>query len=300
MSEVRQTRARFLPAHAKINLTLDVLGKRPDGYHELASVMQTISLADTLLVGSTADYRISCDTDVPGLRSEHNLALRAARLLADCLGERARGARIELRKIVPAQGGLGGGSGDAAAVLVALNAVWNAGLDEAALEALAAELGSDIPFFIRGGTCLIEGRGERVTPLPDVEPLWLLIAKPPVNIPTPTVFRILSADEWSTGEETAAVVAAIRESQPLPFERLFNALEGTVLRTYGAVAATREALLAAGAPTVRLSGSGPTLYAPFRTLLEASAVYHRARTRGVLVWLCHTVTRAELAHARLG
>jgi 4-diphosphocytidyl-2-C-methyl-D-erythritol kinase len=294
-----ETRARFVPAHAKINLTLDVLGKRPDGYHELISVMQTISLADVLLVGPLADGEVICETDVPALRSDHNLVLRAARLLATRLEGRALGARLELHKVLPLQGGLGGGSGDAGSTLVALNALWGAGLDEPELEALAAELGSDVPFFIRGGTCLIEGRGERVMPLPDVEPFWLVLAKPPINVPTPAVFRALSPSEWSSGEDTAAVMGAIRRGEPLPFERLSNALEVGVLRTYGAVAGARDTLLAAGAPLVRLSGSGPTLFVPFRTLLDAASVYQKARMRGLMVWLCHTVTRAEVARARL-
>jgi 4-diphosphocytidyl-2-C-methyl-D-erythritol kinase len=295
-----ETPARFLPAHAKINLTLDVLGKRPDGYHELVSVMQTISLADMLLVGPDTRGQVTCETDVPALRSDHNLALRAAHLLASRLSERELGARLELRKAIPSQGGLGGGSADAGAVLVALNALWKAGLDEAALEELAAELGSDVPFFVRAGTCLIEGRGERVSPLPDVAPLWLLLARPPARISTPSVFRALTPSDWSSGEETVAVAEAVRRGQPLPFEHLFNALEATVLSSHRAVASTRAALLDAGAPLVRMSGSGPTLYVPFHSLREASEVHQKARARGVFVWLCHTVTRATVACARLG
>lgn len=294
------THARFVPAHAKINLTLDVLHKRPDGYHELASVMQTISLADTLRIAPDVNGGITCESDVYALRSPRNLALRAAQLLASRVEGPTPGVRIELRKIVPTQGGLGGGSGDAAAVLVAVNALWAAGFRLEALEAMAAELGSDVPFFIRGGTCRVEGRGERVVPLPDLEPLWLVLAKPPVNVPTPTVFRMLAPAEWSSGEATTAVSAAIERGDPLPFERLANALEPLVLRSYRAVAATREALMAAGAPLVRLSGSGPTLYAPFRRLVEAAEVWQRARSRGLAVWLCHTVTRDEVAAARLG
>ncbi|HEX6122010.1 MAG TPA: 4-(cytidine 5'-diphospho)-2-C-methyl-D-erythritol kinase, partial [Ktedonobacterales bacterium] len=247
----------------------------------------------------TEDAGIACETDMAALRTEHNLALRAARLLAATLPEERRlGVRIELRKGVPAQGGLGGGSSDAAIVLATLNALWRAGQDTPALERLAAELGSDVPFFIRGGTSLIEGRGERVTPLPDAAPLWLVLAKPPVNISTPTVFRALSPAEYHSGEASAAAVAAIRAGQPVPEAALVNSLEPGVLRTYPAVAETREALLAAGAPLVRMSGSGPTLYAPFAALTSAAAVYERARATGLRVWLCHTVSAAAVARSR--
>jgi 4-diphosphocytidyl-2-C-methyl-D-erythritol kinase len=289
----------FVPAYAKVNLTLDVLGKRTDGYHDLASVMQTISLADTLRLTVTEDEGIACETDVAELRTEENLAAQAAHLLWGTLPERQRlGVRIELRKGVPAQGGLGGGSSDAATVLAALNALWRAGQDVSALQRLAAALGSDVPFFIRGGTCLIEGRGERVTPLPDAAPLWLVLAKPPVSIPTPAVFRALTCAEYSTGEASAAAVAAIHAGQPMPEAALVNSLEPGVLRTYPEVAATREALLAAGAPLVRMSGSGPTLYAPFQTLVAAAEVYERVLAAGVRVWLCHTVSAAAVARSR--
>ncbi|MBF6589746.1 MAG: 4-(cytidine 5'-diphospho)-2-C-methyl-D-erythritol kinase [Ktedonobacterales bacterium] len=159
----------FVPAYAKINLTLSVLGRRDDGYHALASVMQTISLHDTLRITPNASGACVCETDVPALQSPDNLALRAAWLLAATAADGTPGVAIELRKEIPAQGGLGGGSGDAATVLVALNALWRTHHPQAELERLGATLGSDVPFFVRGGTCLIEGRGERVTPLPDVE-----------------------------------------------------------------------------------------------------------------------------------
>src|SRR5262249_42605985 len=150
-------------------------------------------------------------------------------------------------------------------------------LDTESLERLAAALGSDVPFFISGGTALIEGRGEMVQPLPDAAPLWLILAKPEIGLPTSAVFGALRREEWSDGSATAAVAAAIRARLPLPFERLSNALEPGVLRAFPAVAEAHAALLDAGAPIVRLSGSGPTLFAPFRSLAKAAAVVERAR-----------------------
>ena len=283
--------AIFVPAWAKINLTLSVLGKRDDGYHALASVMQTISLSDTLRIQATDDDRITCAVDVSSLRNDENLAVRAARLLRE-EGYLAHGVALELRKEIPAQGGLGGGSSDAAAVLVALNRLCALGLSQTQLVELAAQLGSDVPFFIHGGSALIEGRGEVVTPLPACEPLWLLIAHPPVSISTAAVFQSVTPAEYGDTHVTDTVVEAIRGGSQLPLERLSNTLEPLVMRNWPDVATTRDDLLRAGAPVVRMSGSGPTLFAPFRTLDEAIGVYDAARRQNVNVRLCHTVARA--------
>ncbi|HEU4781818.1 MAG TPA: 4-(cytidine 5'-diphospho)-2-C-methyl-D-erythritol kinase [Ktedonobacterales bacterium] len=283
--------AVFVPALAKINLTLSVLGKRDDGYHALASVMQTISLSDTLRVQTTDNDRITCAVNVPGLRNDENLAIRAARLLRE-EGYLTHGVALELRKEIPAQGGLGGGSSDAAAVLVALNRLCALGLSQTRLEELAARLGSDVPFFIHGGAALIEGRGELVTPLPDCEPLWLLIAHPPVSISTAAVFQSVTPAEYGDTRDTDTVVEAIRGGSRLPLERLSNTLEPLVMRNWPEVAATRDGLLRAGVPIVGMSGSGPTLFAPFRTLDEATRVYESALSQNIAVRLCHTVARA--------
>jgi 4-diphosphocytidyl-2-C-methyl-D-erythritol kinase len=268
-----------------------VLGKREDGYHALVSVMQTISLSDTLRIQVTDDDHITCAVDAPSLRNDDNLAMRAARLLRN-EGYLTHGAVIELRKEIPAQGGLGGGSSDAAAVLIALNRLCALGLSQTRLEELAARLGSDIPFFIHSGTALIEGRGELVTPLPDCEPLWLLIAHPPVSISTAAVFQSVTPTDYGDTYDTDIVAEVIRGGSRLPLERLSNTLEPLVMRNWSEVAETREGLLRAGAPIVRMSGSGPTLFAPFRTLDEAIQVYEAARGQNIAVRLCHTVARA--------
>ena len=280
--------AIFVPAWAKINLTLSVLAQREDGYHALASVMQTISLCDSLRIQPTDESAVTCVVDVPALQNDENLALRAARLLQD-EGHLSGGAALELRKQIPTQGGLGGGSSDAAAVLTALNRLCALNLSRAQLEALGARLGSDVPFFIRGGTALIEGRGEYVTPLPDGESLWLIVARPPVSVSTAAVFRALTPADYGDAQDTQAVVTAIRRGTAIPFERLSNTLEPVVMRRWPEVAATRDALVAAGAPVVRMSGSGPTLFAPFHSLLDATHVYNNMRQARIEAWLCHTV-----------
>jgi 4-diphosphocytidyl-2-C-methyl-D-erythritol kinase len=260
--------------------------------------MQTISLHDTIRLAVAEVDRFDCD--IATLATPDNLVARAAGLLRAEAGLPALAAEIELHKEVPAQGGLGGGSSDAATALVALNALWGLGLSVARLESLAAQLGSDTPYLIHGGTAQIEGRGEIVEPLPDVEPLWLVVAKPPVDIATPTVFRALTPADYAEAADTEAIIAAIRAHQPLPFDRLTNSLERGVLRAYPDVLSVREALLSLGAPLVLMSGSGPSLFTPYRSLGAAASLYERASGHGLSVWLCHTVTRAQVAASRIG
>jgi 4-diphosphocytidyl-2-C-methyl-D-erythritol kinase len=277
-------------APAKINLTLDVLGKRPDDYHDLLSVMQTIAISDALVLHPAPPGEFSVICDVDALCGDDNLAVRAARAICAATAYPG-GVRIELRKEIPVQAGLGGGSSDAAAVLLALNAWWELGLDRPALIDLAATLGSDVPFFIAGGTALVEGRGEIVTPLPDLWPLWLVIVKPPVSISTARIFRALTPSNYSDGRATRVLVAAIRSGQQpeLSDDVLFNALEPGVLHGVPEVARARDLLVEAGAPVVRMSGSGPTLYAPFATLQEALPIWRAMQRAGMQAWLAQTI-----------
>src|SRR5487761_2206381 len=164
--------------------------------------------------------------------------------------------------------------------------------------AWAARLGSDTPCLVYGGTTRIAGRGEIVEPLPDAEPLWLALAKPPVNVSTASVFRALTPAEYGDAADTEAIVAAIRAGQPLPFERLTNTLERSVLAAYPDVLRTRQQLLEMGAPLVLMSGSGPSLFAPFRSLAPAAALFQRASANGLTIWLCHSVTRAHVVASR--
>lgn len=279
----------FAQAYAKINLTLDVLGRRADGYHNLASVMQTIALHDTLLLQPTGDGTIEFSCDLAELNTPLNLVPRAAALLRSEAQRPTLGATIELHKETPVQAGLGGGSSDAACALLELNRLWDLQIPQGRLFALAADLGSDVPFFIAGGTAETRGRGEHVAALPPAERVWLVLAKPAIPVSTPLVFKNLQPSEYSDGSSTALVAEAIRQQRPIPFEELYNALEPGVLRMYPEVARLRELMLEAGAPLVRMSGSGPSLFTPFRTLAEAANVFLRVRERLTDVWLTHTL-----------
>lgn len=294
-------RSVFVPAYAKINWTLDVLGKREDGFHELKSVMQTIALHDTLRITLDASSpstagAVQFTCDVAELRTEDNLAVRAVHALRRVAGRAMPGVRIELRKRVPTQAGLGGGSSDAATVLVALNALCQLGLSVPELERTGAELGADVPFFIRGGTALIAGKGERVTPLPDGEPMWLVVVKPDVGVPTPSVFGALTPSDFGNQASSDIVTSAIRAEAPLPLEHLHNDLEPGVLRSVAEVADAHAALRRAGAGYVLMSGSGSALFAPFRDLDAAARVYQSVGATGLAVWLTHTIA-AHAAHS---
>ncbi len=280
-----------LPAYAKINLTLQVLRKRADGYHEIASVLQSISLSDTLTVSPASDLSLSA----PGLDCpvEDNLALKAARLLQETTGC-TLGADIRLQKRIPSAAGLGGGSSDAATTLLALNELWGLGLERASLLILAAGLGSDVPFFLYGGTVLAQGRGERLTPLPSFGGLWVVLASPPLAIPhkTRSLYAALSPNDFADGQATWQMVADLRAGRGLDHSLLVNAFERAAFALYPSIAHCRQALLVAGAPFVRLSGSGPTVYTLVKEETEGRALCQSLAGRGIA---CHLARFQENA-----
>ena len=219
-------------APAKINLTLRVRGKRPDGYHALESVMQMLTLADVLTYDSAQDFRFTCSD--PALENDDNLVVRAARLLqARC--PRPCGAHLHLEKRIPAQAGLGGGSSDAAAALLALNELWEIRLPLDELQTLAATLGSDVPFFLYTPTALVRGRGESVTPIPALLPAYVALAKPAAGLSTAQVYAALSAGPVRGNAarplpETQAMVHALAHGHlDAMASALVNDLEGPAL-----------------------------------------------------------------------
>src|SRR5947209_4489719 len=277
----------FVQAYAKINLTLDVLGRRTDSYHELTTVMQTIDLHDTICLTATDDNRVQVICTTPELSNDENLAARAVHLVRQRLAP-TQGVKIELYKRIPMAAGLGGGSSDAAAVLLALQQWWQLQLSSSDVLNIAASLGSDVPFFLAGGLALCEGRGERVTPLARYWPpsmRWLLLLKPAISLSTAAVFRALPASDYTDGTHSKAVSVALNANSVPQLEHLHNGLERGVLERYPAVARARADLLSAGAGVVRLSGSGPTLFAPFAELASAIQVQHRVQAMGYEVYL---------------
>ncbi len=283
--------ACFVQAYAKINLTLEVLKRRADGYHTLSTVMQTVDLYDTLFLFTLDEDEVRITCSRPELGNEENLAVRAARLLRARYAVR-QGVEIELHKRIPVAAGLGGGSSDAAAVLRALSQLWQLPVTPGDLGEMAASLGSDVPFFLTGGLALCEGRGEIVTPLAPgwlSSMRWLLLLKPAIEVSTVSIFRRVAARDYTDGAASRAVVAALQAGSEPRAEDLHNGLERTVLELHPEVARARADLLAAGCPVVRLSGSGPTLYAPFATLSRAGMVQESMQAQGYEVYLSRAI-----------
>lgn len=271
-----------LIAPAKINLSLSVLGKRPDGFHEIETVMVPLDLADTLTLEPEAPFGFSCsDTTLPTDGS--NLVVRAANLFFEAAGMPARGA-IHLEKRIPHGAGLGGGSSDAAAILLGLNETFGSPLEAQALHALAAAVGSDVPFFLHRGPAICRGRGERVEPVELPEVLPLLLVKPGFGIPTPWAYS-----RWAASREVPGVSYA---AQPFSWGKLVNDLERPVFEKYLFLASLKTWLLAqpesAGA---LMSGSGATCFAVLRRAEDGPALEARVRESFSPVWtaLCHTV-----------
>lgn len=239
------------PAPAKLNLFLHVIGRRADGYHLLQTAFQFLDFCDELTFRVTGDGRVTRANDVFGVPAEADLAVRAARLLQQASGC-AKGVEIALTKRIPMGGGLGGGSSDAAACLLALNALWKLRLPRAQLAQLALALGADVPVFVHGHAAWAEGVGEVLTPIEPPEP-WYLIVVPPVQVSTAEVFQAFARENRLTPPTPARTIRDLREGYG------GNDLETVVRRDYPAVEQAFQWLAAHGQP--RLTGSGGCVFA---------------------------------------
>jgi 4-diphosphocytidyl-2-C-methyl-D-erythritol kinase len=256
---------------AKINLGLEIVGRRPDGYHDIRTLFQTVTLADELDIEPAPDGRFELSGDEPSIPWDgSNLIARAARLLGDETGTR-RGARIAVRKTVPAGRGLGGGSSNAAAALIALDRLWGLGLGPDRLAPLARRLGADAPFFLRGGLCLGEGIGDRLTQLPDLAPLACLFVIPPYPIPTPSVYAGVDAALTSPGK----VSKIERFLGSGDFGLLENDLERVIFRAHPELRRWTCFFRERGALVSQVSGSGSAVYGLFPDPASAEAARRR-------------------------
>lgn len=268
-----------LNAFAKVNLCLAVLGRRPDGYHEVQTVLHQVDLADRLTISAADEISLEV-TGIPVPQGPENLAWRAARLLRDRYGT-GHGARILVEKNIPPGAGLGGGSADAAAVLLGLNELWGLGRSREELAAVAAGLGSDVPFFLFGGTALATGRGERIEPLPRSPSLLIVLANPGFSVPTAEIYAALEDDDFRHPPDVAGMLQAVDDGSPHRIAAsLANSLEGPCFRLHPSLAEVKTTLLAAGALGALLSGSGSTVFAIAETPARAQLLAARLRGRG--------------------
>lgn len=252
-------------APAKINLALDILGKRPDGYHALCSVMQTVSLCDTVELAEGGEgFTLSMAGFTPP-EGRKTLEQRAAEAFFARLGRAMPPLTVAITKRTPAYAGLGGGSADVAALLRILRDRYAPEMEDTTLESIGAEVGSDMPFCLRGGTALAAGRGEILTDLPPLPDCWIVLCKPPFPIPTPMLFARADSVAIRHRPDIPGMRKALENGDLEGVAgRLANVFEEVLPPECGAVFAIRDALLAAGALGAGMSGSGPTVFGIFR------------------------------------
>jgi len=254
-------------AYAKVNLDLRILGERPDGYHEVRTILQTLRLHDTLTFAvARGPFAITCDDpEIP--TGPSNLIWRAATLMARLRDGRARppsGVRVRLVKRIPAQAGLGGGSADAAATLTALARLWKVDADLSCLARLASELGADVPFFLGTASAYGQGRGERLESLQLDVPWWIVVATPDVHVSTAWAYEHSAIPPHKGGPTLRESVTAHMGDPKRYLTLVRNDFEPLVLRTYPAIAAAKQSLYLGGAEFAQLSGSGSSVYGLFR------------------------------------
>ncbi|MDE0264999.1 MAG: 4-(cytidine 5'-diphospho)-2-C-methyl-D-erythritol kinase [Bryobacterales bacterium] len=291
-----------LRAYAKVNLFLRVLGKRPDGFHDIRTLFQTVSLSDSLGVrltpGGQPAVKLTCSRE--DLQGEDNLAWRAADLMLRRTGLAAQ-IEITLDKAIPSGAGLGGGSSDAAAVIRAVASMLPARPGAQALLEVAAELGSDVPFFLLGGSAIGTGRGTELKPLSDLRPTALAIAQPGVEVSTAWAYRALEehraalTPDSDTGKiEGSDLSCNTPSGGPLPgsSDGMVNDFESVVFRRYPLIAALKERLQALGAQPALMSGSGSAVFGVFESYQSARLVARTLRAEGFAAWPAEYVDRA--------
>jgi 4-diphosphocytidyl-2-C-methyl-D-erythritol kinase len=282
-----------LKAPAKINLALEVLGRRADGYHEIKSVIQSIELYDELTFEPADSLEIT--GDVKSWDGRKSLISKAANLLQERCGLE-RGGRISIRKRIPLMSGLGGDSSDGAAALKGFNRLWQLGISDAELMELGASLGSDVPFFFCGGTALIEGRGEIVLPLRAFKPTWVVLLLPTVEAEagkTARLYGALKNEDFSDGSRTEAFAEALIEGRDIPEELFGNTFERPAAMLWPEIGQYRRHFIEAGATEVHLSGAGPALFSLHRDNAEAARIYRNLAETGATAYLARTCGHLE-------
>lgn len=288
-----------IKAMGKVNLGLDVLRRRPDGYHEVRMVMQSVELGDTLKLTRTEEEGISIRTNKKELPvDEQNLVYKAIRLMQEEYGLTG-GIRVRLEKQIPMAAGMGGGSADAAAALIGMNRLFELGLAEEKLQELGLRLGADVPFCVSGGTALAEGIGEILTSLPKAPACYVLIAKPDIAVSTREVYESLHAEGIVSHPDIDGMIQAIwKKNLSGVTERMENVLESVTVKKYPVIEQLKDRMRQEGAMEAMMSGSGPTVFGIFEDAVHAGEAYKEITASGLSVQTC--VTRfAETGHTVL-
>jgi 4-diphosphocytidyl-2-C-methyl-D-erythritol kinase len=278
-----------IKAPAKLNLTLEVLSKRPDGYHEMRSVLQTIALYDIL--SFQAARKVNIEADRPSWSAAESLVSKAVRLVQEA-ARRSAGVDIKIEKRIPMMAGLGGDSSDAAAALRGLNELWALNLSRGRLLEMAALLGSDVAFFLRGGTALAAGRGEKLTPLPSPVSMWSVLVVPEVPGAagkTGRMYAALGPAHFTGGTMTDSFVKFLKKDKEISAARLFNTFENVAFDLVPELKVLKGHFTKLGAQDIHLAGSGPALFTLLEDKAQAEDLYTRCQQQGLETYLAETL-----------
>lgn len=270
-----------LQAFAKINLGLDVLGKREDGYHEVRMIMQTIRMYDQLDMRKSVEPGIHLTTNKKYIPvDENNLVWRAAKLMMDTCGI-MEGVSIHLHKVIPVAAGMAGGSSDAAATLVGMNRLFHCGLSKEKLMELGVQIGADVPYCVLRGTALAEGIGEKLTVLPPMPDCWILIGKPGISVSTKYVYTTLDLNTDTVHPDIDGMKKALEDGNLYGItERMGNVLQDVTIPAYPEVERIKEQMKTLGAVNAMMSGSGPTVFGIFDNEEKAQETCQKLRVSG--------------------
>ncbi len=283
-----------LKSRAKINLCLDVTGKRDDGYHELKMVMQTIGLHDKLMMRKIPDLGIELETDDPSIPTgEENLVYKVIRDIMKRYGIEA-GIHVDLYKTIPSGAGLAGGSANAATAIKGMNLLFDLNMPMEEMASIGIRYGADIPYCLLGGTAIAEGIGERLTPLPDLPELPLLIVKPEASAPTARIFQTFEIGKKEVEPDVDGMARAIETGDVEGvLSRMGNALEATTVSLYPEVEKLKGLLIEAGADNALMSGSGTAVFGIFMDRGKMEAAAEKIRQSGLAKWIFQTRTENE-------
>lgn len=278
-------------SYSKINLTLNILSRREDGYHEIETIMQSINLADRVIITEEKEgIKIKCNhPEVPV--NANSLAYRSAEKIINRYGIK-KGVKIEIEKKIPLASGLAGGSANSATILIGINKLFSLNLSNEDLRGIGEELGMDVPFFIQNGTALAYQRGEKLTPLSSINPpLWMIILNPGFNISTNWAYNNLDLDSIKREKNnTKAMLKALKEGKSQEIAKnLFNSFESLIIKKYPEVGRIKNRLIEESVLGALMSGSGPTVFGITQNKEEALKIYEKLKPEYKLIWVVHTI-----------
>lgn len=280
-----------IDSYSKINLTLNILARREDRYHEIETIMQSINLTDKVIITEEKEgIKIKCNHPQVPVNNQ-SLAYRSAEKILKKFGIE-RGVKIEIDKKIPLASGMAGGSANSATILVGINKLFNLNLSNKNLREMGEELGMDVPFCIQNGTALAYRRGEKITPLPPINPpLWVVVINPGFKISTQWAYNNIDLEKIKRRKDnTEAMLAALREGKPWEIAKnLFNSFEGLIIKKYPETGRVKDRLINEGALGALISGSGPAVFGIAQNEEEALKIYEKLEPEYKLIWVVHTI-----------